>query len=163
LEALNATAEASDQKLDDVTPVIVKGAWKATAIHDPSGAGEMDKAALQASLASANLPAIGAVVDAAPGKLCLPPQPCDAMGWTQKKLAEVNDSAAIGRYLGLSSTTRVFVGSSGATQSYYLFVPRSDGALWAVFALCSSDLQDCRKAAEVWTPASADATVLPGP
>ena len=163
LEAINASAEAGDQKLDDVTPVIVKGEWKATAIQHPNGAGEMDKTALQASLASANLPAIGAVVDTAPGKLCLPPQPCDAMGWTQKKLAEVDDSAAIGRYLGLSSTIRVLVGSSGATRSYYLLVPRSDGTLWAVFALCSTDLQDCRKAAELWTPASADAAVLPAP
>ena len=167
LEALNATAEAGDQKLDDVIPVIVKGRWKATAIEDPNGAGEpsagkIDSAALQASLASANLPAIDAVVDTAPGKLCLPPQPCDSMGWTQKKLADVNDSAAIGRYLGLSSTIRVLVGSSGATQSYYLLVPRSDGTLWAVFALCSSDLQNCRKAAELWTPASVDAAVLPG-
>jgi uncharacterized protein len=167
LQALNATAEAGDEKLDDVTPVIVKGKWKATAIRDPNatggqGAGEIDKAGLQASLASANLPAIGAVVDAAPGKLCLPPQPCDSMGWAQKKLAEVDDSAAIGRYLGLNSTIRVLVGSSGATQSYYLLVPRSDGTLWAVFALCSTDLQDCRKAAELWTPASADAAVLPG-
>lgn len=163
LEALNATAEASDQKLDDVIPVIVKGKWKITAIQDPKGAGEIDKTALQSSLASANLPAIGAVVDTAPGKLCLTPLPCDSMGWTQKKLAEVDDSAAIGRYLELSSTSRVLVGSSGATRSYYLLVPRIDGTLWAVFALCSSDLQDCRKAAELWTPASAGTAILPGP
>jgi uncharacterized protein len=161
LEALNATAEAGDQKLDDVTPVIVKGKWKATAIQDPASEGPTDEHALRESLARANLPKLGTILDAVPGKLCFPPQPCDSMGWTQSTLAVVNGGAAIGRYLGLSPSARVLVGSSGATQSYYLLVPRSDGTLWAVFALCGPVGGNCRKAAEIWSPASPDASVVP--
>jgi len=163
LEALSARASASDQKLDDATAAMVKGKWKATAVQDPAGAGRGDEKALHESLDDANLPAVGESVTASPGKLCLPAQACEAMGWTRTSLAAVNDSEAIARYLGLSPTIRVWVGSSGATQSYYLLVPRGDGTVWAVFGLCGANAQDCRKAAEVWTPASADAAVLPPP
>jgi len=161
LEALNATAQAGDGKLDNVTPVVVKGQWKATAVQDPAGKGQTDATALRQSLADAELPGLDAIVNTVPGKLCLPAQPCGPMGWTRKTLAEVNGSRAIGRYLELDRTTPVLVGSSGTTQSYYLLVPRSGGTLWAVFTLCGADASDCRKAAEVWTPASADSAISP--
>lgn len=161
LEALNAAAQAADGKLDNVTPVMVKGSWKAKGIQDPAGAGHADEGALTKALSDAELPQVGGAVNAAPGKLCVGPKACDAMGWTRTTLGEVNASRAIERYLSLGATTPVLVGSSGATRSYYLLVPRGDGTLWAVFSLCGKGESDCRKAAEVWSPASGDAGFQP--
>ncbi len=162
LEALSATAEAVDGSLDDVTPVMVTGSWRATAVQDPAGAAHPDEAALRRALSRANLPELGATVNAAPGKLCSPPLPCDSIGWTRQTLAEVAGARAIGRYLGLSPTVRVLDGGDGAKWgSHYLLVPRSDGTLWAVFSLCGPVESDCRYAAELWMPATPEAKVWP--
>ncbi|HEY4358744.1 MAG TPA: lysozyme inhibitor LprI family protein [Acidobacteriaceae bacterium] len=159
LRALNATAESLGEPLNDVTPIVVKGTWMAAGIQDPTG--KTDDAVLRTSLSSANLPAVGGSVNASAGKFCVPPQPCDDMGWIRRPLSGADAGRAIGRYLGLSPTTPVLIGSSGATRSYYLLVPRSDGSLWAVFTMCGPNGTDCRKAAERWTPASADAGFWP--
>lgn len=162
LQALNATAEAGDKKLDDVTPVMVTGDWKATVVRDPTGAKAADQISISQSLSDAGLPAVGVVVRTAPGKLCLPMQPCRAMGWTRDHVANVDGGKAIGRVLELSPAKVVLLGSSGAKwSSYYLLVPQSDGTLWSVFALCGPKKSDCRNAVEVWTPASADAAIWP--
>ena len=163
LRALKATAEAMDGKLDSPTPVIVQGSWRATAIQDPAATAALDDNAVSDSLAADNLPSLGALVIAAPGTLCRPPNPCEQMGWTHKKLADVNGSSAIVRDLSLNPTLSVLVGSSGSIRSHYLLVPRPDGAVWAVFTLCGPNATNCRMAAEVWSPASAAAGVPASP
>ncbi len=165
LTALKASADSINDPLNDATPVMVTGAWKVTAIHDPAnaGAGSSTDAVLQESLKSADLPGVGSVINAAPGKLCLPQQDCDPMGWTQTTLDKVVGAPAIEHWLGLSSELHVFQGSSGTTRSYYLLVPQSDKTVWVVFAVCGPQGENCRQAAEVWTPASEDATVRPHP
>lgn len=159
LRALHATAQANDGPLDEITPVIVKGDWKVAGIEDP--AGKTEDAVLQTSLKSADLPPVGALAKASPGKLCIASEPCDDMGWTRRMLSEVDAGKAIGRYLNLPPATHVLVGSSGSTRSYYLLVPRNDGSLWAVFTMCGPGGSDCRKAAEKWTAASPDAGFWP--
>ena len=128
LEALHASYTAAEGKLDDLTPVMVTGSWNVNSIKDPAGAGNPAKMDVQSSLDLADLPAVGAVVKTQPGKICLPAQACGAMGWYRKRLAEVNSSNAIARYLKLDKTTEVLVGSSGAKESYYLLVPQRDGS-----------------------------------
>jgi len=152
LQALKATAQATDGKLESPDPVVVKGRWKATAIQDPAATAAPDGKSVSDSLAADNLPSLGALVIAAPGTLCRPPNPCEQMGWTQKKLADVNGSSAIVRDLSLNPTLSVLVGSSGSIRSHYLLVPKPDGVFWAVFTLCGPNPTNCRMAAEVWSP-----------
>ncbi len=144
---------------------MVTGAWKVTAIHDPANAGtdNSQDEVLRESLKSADLPGVGGVINAAPGKLCYRSRYCDPMGWMQTTLGKVVGAPAIEHWLGLSPEMRVFEGSSGTTRSYYLLVPQSDKTVWMVFALCGPQGQVCRQASEVWTPASEDATVRPHP
>ncbi|ADW67913.1 lysozyme inhibitor LprI family protein [Granulicella tundricola] len=162
LEAINASAKAADDKLDDVTPVYLKGSWKVTAIHDPAGRGHTNPTALKQSLEDEELSPPGSTVVAAPGELCFPPDPCGDMAWDFPPLGKVASGSAIIEQLGLTPATRALRGSSGTINSHYLLIPRPDGSLWAAFILCGPAVgQDCRTAAEVWTPATPDARVFP--
>lgn len=162
LQALDATAEASSDPIDDVTSVIVKGAWKASAVFSPGISTQLDEAATVDSLKNANLPLLGTIVTATPGKLCFPEYPCDPMGWRRIPWAKVDAGWSISQAFGLSLKSSVLVGSSGGKWSYYLLLPQSNGNLWSIFGLCGPNATNCRHAAEVWTPASPDAAVLIG-
>jgi uncharacterized protein len=161
LKALDAAAQTSDDNLDDATPVIVEGSWKATRIEDP--AGHDHETGLRQSLEDAKLPAPGGTIKAGPGTLCLPQLPCGTMGWTQALLGKTQFADALKRVFGLSPDRRVLEGTNGSKYSSLLLMPQKDGTAWAFFSFCGTAEQDCRMAAEVWTPASADAAVIPGP
>ena len=153
LMALTAAAQVSENKLAEVTPLVVKGEWKATAIRDSLPPGQGGAADVAGSLEKADLPSLGSTVKAVPGKICIPPEPCDTMGWKRTTMAKVEGGAVIGPSLGLRLDTEVYLGDSGAKQSPLLtLVPRPDGAVWAIFGLCAPAAHDCRNAAEVWTP-----------
>jgi uncharacterized protein len=155
MEALSAAAQVGEDKLNDVTAVVVKGSWKASRVEDPGGAGHTSEADVRESLVNADLPAVGSMVSAVPGKVCVAPQACRMMAWTRKTLAEVDGGKAIARVLGLSLTESVLVGDTGAKESpRLLLAPRSDGSVWAIFGLCGPNSTNCRNAAEDWTPAA---------
>lgn len=161
LQALTAAAEVSEGKLDTLATVIVKGMWKATAVQDPGGGGHTNEADVRQSLSDAELPAVGSVVTAAPGKLCVPGLECRTMAWTRRTLAKLDGGDFIGRLLGVSVTSNVLIGDNGAKESPgYRVIARSDGTIWAMFDLCGPRVSNCHYATEVWTPASADAAIL---
>ncbi len=162
LEALNASADIGDDPLDDITPVVLSGKWKITSIYDPAGSGHTDGNTIQDSLKSDNLPALGETIGFTPGKWCWPSYECETIGWLIGRLGKELLGEAIEGDLRLGPTTKILIGSYGK-YSHYVMVPRPDGTLWAVFGLCNHNSGDCREAAEVWTPASADAAVSPTP
>ncbi len=155
LAALDAAAGATDGQLKDLNLLVVKGAWKAIDIHDPAGTSQTthpDTRDVRESLKRADLPPVGSLVNAGPGKVCFLANACDPMAWTRTALAQVDGAEAISRVLGLSQSAQVLVGNSGAKQSpLLLLVPRSNGSFWAIFILCVASAHDCHYAAEVWT------------
>lgn len=162
LEALNATAEIGSESLNSITPVMVIGDWKITGISDPMVVERSGTVDIQQSLKNDNLPPLGAKVSLFPGKWCFPDQECRAIGWMVERLARVDLGEAIHHAFGLNPQLKVLTGSSGSKYSYYVFAPRPDGTLWAIFGLCGQNSTNCRNAAEIWTPASPDAAVLIG-
>ena len=164
LQALTASAAVAEDKLGDVVPVIVKGKWKAVGIKDQAATKATDPSTLPQYLQTAGLVAVGADVSMAPGKFCLPGEPCQQMGWSWTTLAKVADGEAVGRVFGLKQTSPILFGDSGASQApHYELLPQSDKTVWAVFVLCGANHKDCRLAAEVWAPDSPDAAVQPHP
>ncbi len=159
-QALSAAAQVSDGKLDDATPVVVKGAWKAAAVQDSLGGGHASAADVQQSLSHADLPALGALVHATPGQICVTPGGCDTIGWTRTTMMKIFGGDVIGPSLGLRLTAKVLMGNNGAKQSQQLtLVPRDDGSVWAIFGLCEPYAHHCRNAAEVWTPLGPNTTL----
>jgi uncharacterized protein len=167
LTALTASANALDGPMEgdlkDVTPIIVRGRWKAIAIDDPAASSAPAPADLQSSLAAAKLPALGAFMDTGPGKVCVAPQPCATIGWFRSKLAASDNGPIIADELKLPQSTPVLSGSAGVRHGGYTLIPRSDKTLLAVFALCQPNSTNCRRAAEVLTAASPDASVSTHP
>ena len=153
LQALSAAAKVSDNLLSDVTPVVVKGAWRATAVQDSLGPGHASAPDVTHSLAKADLPVIGASVHATPGQMCTEPGECDTVAFTRTTMGKLEGGDVIGPSLGLNLSANVLVGNNGARQSEQLtLVPREDGSLWAIFGLCGPNATHCRNAVEVWTP-----------
>ncbi len=153
LQSLTAAAQVSDEKLSEATPVVVKGAWKAAAVQDSLGPGHASAADVQQSLSHADLPALGALVHATPGQICVSPGECDTIGFTRTTMGKLLGGNVIGPSLGLSLSAKVLAGNNGAKQSGQLtLVPREDGSVWAIFGLCEPHAHHCRNAVEVWTP-----------
>ncbi len=160
LTALDAAAEAIDGLLSNLHPLVLKGSWKATAIYDPAAAGRAKETDLPRSLSREDLPAVGALVNATPGNVCVQGDECRMMAWTRTALAKVDGGEAIGRVLGLSQSDHVLLGNPGAKMSPPLvLISREDGKVWAVFGLCASNGMNCRNAAEEWTPVGPAPTV----
>lgn len=153
LSALYAAASASDNSLSDLHPLVVTGSWKATAIHDPGAKDLPGETAAPQSLSDDELPAIGALVSSAPGKVCIQGYQCKRMAWTRSTLAKADGGEAIGRVLGLSQSVQILLGDPGAKMIPPLvLVVRENGRVWAVFGLCGPKVTNCHYAAEEWTP-----------
>ena len=145
-----------------LVPVIVKGKWKVASVYDPAPAGsEMpDEKTLQDILNSYNLPLVGEQVMLSAGKICYQADGCGSWGWMREKSSEDagSISAELQNDLGVDPSSDVLIAHPGKFKRY-IFVPRKDGTLWAIFSLWNSHMQDLRLAAEVWVPASENAAV----
>ena len=156
LSALDAESRVAKEKLDSLAPPFgVVGTWKATAIHDP----EPDKAASATdthdSLARADLPDLGRLVSASPGRVCIEKGDCRFVAWKQTVLKDVPWAGAIERVLNLGPTSPTLVGDTGAEHvPGFLLLPQQGGAVWAVFSLRKTSIQDGNYAVEVWEPAA---------
>lgn len=160
LQALTAAAAVPDDKLGSLDTVIVRGKWKATAIKDPAGGGRASEGDLRNALKDAGLPAVGAVLTTAPGDICTATGDCGQMAWSRTTLAKTSGGESIGRVFGLKMTTVILEGDPGIKHGiFYEFLPQSDGTIWAVFGLCTTNHSDCWNTAEVLTPASPDAGI----
>lgn len=145
-----------------LVPVIVKGKWKVASIHDPAPAGSemLNEKEVQESLRSDYLPMVGEVVTFSVGQVCYQDGSCNSWGWMLEKSAEDagSISAELQNDLGVDPSSDVLIAHPGKFKRY-IFIPRKDGTLWAIFSLWNSHMQDLRFAAEVWVPASKDAVV----
>ena len=162
LKAISANADVTYKRLNDIRSAFLKGTWKASSVKDSTPAADSD-ASLQKSLLNAGLPAIGCTFEVAPGKLCLPQQPCDRIGLRVVLLSTLYDGWSTAQAMELPEAIPVFTGRTDSKYFVYLLIPRSDGTLWAMFYLCGPNATNCHHAAEVWTPVSADAAVFPPP
>ena len=152
LQALGAVAKVSEGPLDDATPVVVKGAWKLSAVQDSLGPGHASDVDVRQSLADADPPAIGTTVHATPGQVCTVPGECEVTAFRRTAMAKIEGGNVIGPSLGIARDTLLLVGTTEASQSEPLtLVPRSDGQVWAIFGLCGPHAAHCRNAVEVWT------------
>ena len=156
LSALEAESRVTESKLDSLAlPFSVVGTWKATEIRDPVPAKPASGADAHESLSRADLPDVGKLVSASPGRVCVEGQDCRFMAWKRTVLGKVRWAGAMGRVLGLRPTAQVLVGNTGAQEvPGLLLLPQSDGVVWAIFSLRKSSIQDGNYAVEVWSPAA---------
>ena len=160
LIALTASADTSEDLLDDVTPVVLTGLWNVVSIHDAADA--TNTGDLAPSLEMAKLPEVGAVVVATPGKLCIPHGYCGTLGWSREQVQASDHAEAVSHALGLKPSDTLLEGSTESRYIHFELTPRADGTLWAIFGLCSKDLDHCHLVGEVWPPATPDAVLLIG-
>lgn len=163
LTALYAAADVLTRPLNDLHPLTVRATWKATSIHDPAGKDQKDGADLAQSLRQADLPALGGLVQASPGKVCVETG-CRTMAWRKTIMVRVDGGDVMGPAVGLGLNTQILVGNPGTVNSpSLLLAPRDNGEVWVLFGLCKSNGMGCRNAVEVWTSVGPPATVSPLP
>ena len=165
LSALDAESRVAKDKLDSLAPPFsVLGTWKATAIQDPMASRPATEADTRDSLARADLPAVGKLVSASPGRVCVEGQDCRFIAWRQTSLATVQWARAIQRVLKLDPSSPVLVGDTGADEvPGLLLLPQHGGAVWAVFSLRKTNIQDGNYAVEVLEPAAGEVGDLTQP
>ena len=152
LAALNAASEAADGQLTSLNPLVVTGTWKATAVQDPDRAGKTKDSDVRDSLSFEDLPPLGALVNASPGKVCVQGQECRTIAWTRTTLGKVEGGSRFSQDLSLPLSVQVLLGNPGTNNSPSpLLVPRDNGVVWVIFGLCAPNAHDCRNAVEVWT------------
>ncbi len=156
LSALVAESRVADNKRDSLAPPFtVLSTWRATGIRDPLAAKPASKTDVPDSLARADLPDVGKLVTASPGRVCVEGQDCRFIAWKKTEIAKVPWAEAIERVLGLSQSVQVLVGDSGATNvPGLMLLPQSGGVVWAIFSLRKTSIQDGNYAIEEWHPAA---------
>jgi uncharacterized protein len=163
LTSLKARADAQDEPLTDITPVILMGDWHVERIVDPSG--HPLPTDLSRQLAEADLPLLGAMVHAAPGKLCFGAEPCAAIGWTATTLGALQGGPRIAGDLRLPPSTRAYIGADGSKWAHQLTIIRpDDGRVLALAGLCDArGASECRNAYQIWHPVNAGSRLVQGP
>jgi hypothetical protein len=150
LKALNARLIAED-RLEDVTPVMLRGRWRIGAVLDPEGAGAPVDANPGATLLLANLPASGTVVIGRPGEICYAETDCRPIGWLVHTLGAEPGGQRLADLLHIDLQTPVYVGGFGP-NAFIVLIQGVDGHLLANFGLCGANASGCRNGFQDWVP-----------